>query len=61
MGYFLVGLVVHPRVGLGVRFLLGVLGENSSAEEGCLANLGRILLEIAEVYCKLPDRAEILL
>jgi len=54
------GLVVHLQVGLGVHFLLEVLGENSSEEEGYLANLGRILLEIAEACYKFLNRVGIL-
>ena len=49
-----VGLVVHPQVGLGV------LGGNSS-EEDYLANLGCILLEIAEACYKFLNRVGILL
>jgi len=54
------GLVVHPQMGLGVHFLLGDLGENS-LEEGCLANLECILLEIAEACYKFLNRVGILL
>jgi len=54
------GLVVHPWVGLGVHFLLGVLGENLSEEEGYLANLGCILLEIAEACYEFLNRVGIL-
>jgi len=35
-------------VGLGVHFFLGVLGEISWEEEGCLVNSEHILWEIAE-------------
>ena len=49
-----VGLVVHPRVGLGVP------GENLSEEEGYLANLGRILLEIVEACYEFLNRVGIL-
>jgi len=54
------GLVVHPRVGLGVHFLLGVPGEILSEEEGYLANLGRILLEIVEACYEFLNRVGIL-
>ena len=48
------GLVVHPWGGLGV------LGENSLEEEGYLANLGHILLEIVEACYKFLNRVGIL-